>query len=57
MANHTDQILSDVDVVISDCVLRDGLQILKNLVVPLVDKKATLRLLFESGIRNSIAYL
>ncbi|MDG2091250.1 MAG: hydroxymethylglutaryl-CoA lyase [Gammaproteobacteria bacterium] len=52
MANHTDQILSDVDVVISDCVLRDGLQILKNLVVPLVDKKATLRLLFESGIRN-----
>lgn len=52
MANHTEQILSGVDVVISDCVLRDGLQILKNLVVPLEDKKAILRLLFESGIRN-----
>ncbi len=52
MANHADKILNDVDVVISDCVLRDGLQILKNLVVSLEDKKAILRLLFESGIRN-----
>ncbi len=52
MANRIEQILSDVDVVISDCVLRDGLQILKNMVVSLDDKKTILRLLFESGIRN-----
>ena len=52
MSNRTGQILSDVDVVISDCVLRDGLQILKNQLVQLDDKKAILRLLFESGIRN-----
>ena len=52
MIDYSEQLLSDVDVVISDCVLRDGLQILKNQVVSLQDKKAILLLLFESGIRN-----
>lgn len=52
MRKQAEQILNSIDVVISDCVLRDGLQILKNQLISLDNKKAILRLLFESGIRN-----
>ena len=41
----------EVDVVISDCVLRDGLQSLRQ-VVALEDKKKILNLLLDSGIGN-----
>lgn len=44
-------ILKNIDILICDVVLRDGLQILKN-IVSLDDKKAILDLLISSGIRN-----
>ena len=44
-------LFDSIDIVISDVVLRDGLQILAD-VVPLEGKKAILDLLVDSGIRN-----
>lgn len=44
-------LFDSVDVILSDCVLRDGLQILKT-PVAIEDKKAILDLLVKSGVRN-----
>jgi hydroxymethylglutaryl-CoA lyase len=44
-------LFDSVDVILSDCVLRDGLQIVKT-PVPIEDKKVILDLLVKSGVRN-----